>query len=116
VQEVTKKGKQGGSKGKKGGKGKGGGSSSGAEEPAVKAKFKPCASFFQFFLPDVSGGGKAALHPAMLPFNTPEDDDESEVSSSSSSSSSGNSNSNNSCSNSSGSSSGTGRWPRRFTD
>jgi hypothetical protein len=77
-QEVTKK--SGGKKGKgKGGKGKGsGGSGSTEEASAAKAKFKACASFFQFFLPDSSSSSKAAVHPAMLPF-TPESDEEDEV-------------------------------------
>lgn len=80
MQEVTKK--SGGKKGKgKGGKGKGGGGSSSTEEPAAaKARFKACASFFQFFMPDSSSSSKAAVHPAMLPF-TPESDEDDEVSS-----------------------------------
>lgn len=77
MQEVSKK--SGGKKGKgKGGKGKGS-SSSAAEEP-VKAKYKACSSFFQFFMPDPSSSSsKQAVHPSMLPF-TPEDEEEEEVS------------------------------------
>jgi hypothetical protein len=78
VQEVTKK--SGGKKGKaKGGKGKGS-SSSAAEEP-VKAKYKACRSFFQFFMQDPSSSSKQAVHPSMLPF-TPDDEDDNEVSTS----------------------------------
>jgi hypothetical protein len=76
VQEVTKK--SGGKKGKgKGGKGKGS-SGSAADEP-VKAKFKACSSFFQFFMQDQTSSSKKDVHPSMLPF-TPDDVEEEEVS------------------------------------
>lgn len=78
MQEVTKK--SGGKKGKgKGGKNKGASSSS-VDEPAAKAKFKACSSFFSFFLQDTSSSCSKAPHPSVLPFSPEDDDDEEEVS------------------------------------